>query len=89
MRLVTVISTLAIVLAACGGGSSNRSAEKPTNASSATTQTPSSTASGDASRGLGLVRGCTTHRRDVTLGIYSFWVIPRLTKWVVESTDFA
>ena len=24
----------------------------------------------------------------VTLGIYSFWVAPRITKWVVESTDF-
>ena len=24
----------------------------------------------------------------ITLGIYSFWVIPRLTKWVVENTDF-
>ena len=24
----------------------------------------------------------------VTLGIYSFWVVPRLTKWVVENTDF-
>ena len=25
----------------------------------------------------------------VTLGIYSFWVAPRLVKWVVENTDFA
>lgn len=24
----------------------------------------------------------------VTLGIYSFWVAPRVTKWVVENTDF-
>ena len=24
----------------------------------------------------------------VTLGIYSFWVAPRVTKWVVEHTDF-
>lgn len=23
-----------------------------------------------------------------TLGIYSFWVIPRMTKWVVENTEF-
>ena len=25
----------------------------------------------------------------ITLGIYSFWVQPRLTKWIVEHTDFA
>ncbi len=25
----------------------------------------------------------------VTLGIYSFWVGPRMVRWVVESTDFA
>lgn len=25
----------------------------------------------------------------VTLGIYSFWVMPRLQKWIVENTDFA
>lgn len=25
----------------------------------------------------------------VTVGIYSLWVVPRLTRWVVESTDFA
>ena len=25
----------------------------------------------------------------ITLGIYSFWVIPRVHKWVVEHTDFA
>jgi uncharacterized membrane protein YjgN (DUF898 family) len=25
----------------------------------------------------------------VTVGVYSFWVVPRLTKWVVENTDFA
>jgi uncharacterized membrane protein YjgN (DUF898 family) len=24
----------------------------------------------------------------ITLGIYGFWVIPRITKWVVENTDF-
>jgi uncharacterized membrane protein YjgN (DUF898 family) len=24
----------------------------------------------------------------ITVGIYSFWVMPRLTKWVVENTDF-
>jgi hypothetical protein len=24
----------------------------------------------------------------VTLGIYSFWVVPRLQRWVVENTDF-
>lgn len=24
----------------------------------------------------------------ITLGIYSFWVAPRLTAWVVENTDF-
>jgi uncharacterized membrane protein YjgN (DUF898 family) len=24
----------------------------------------------------------------VTLGIYGFWVVPRLMKWVVENTDF-
>ena len=24
----------------------------------------------------------------VTVGIYTFWVLPRLTKWVVENTDF-
>jgi uncharacterized membrane protein YjgN (DUF898 family) len=24
----------------------------------------------------------------VTLGIYSFWVQPRLQKWIVENTDF-
>ena len=24
----------------------------------------------------------------VTLGVYSFWVVPRITKWVVENTDF-
>jgi hypothetical protein len=24
----------------------------------------------------------------LTLGIYSFWVIPRMTKWVVENTDY-
>jgi uncharacterized membrane protein YjgN (DUF898 family) len=24
----------------------------------------------------------------VTLGIYSFWVVPQVTKWVVENTDF-
>ena len=24
----------------------------------------------------------------VTLGIYSFWVAPRLQRWVVENTDF-
>lgn len=24
----------------------------------------------------------------VTLGIYSFWVAPRVTRWVVEHTDF-
>ncbi len=24
----------------------------------------------------------------LTLGIYSFWVAPRITKWVVENTDF-
>ena len=24
----------------------------------------------------------------ITIGIYSFWVIPRMTKWVVENTDF-
>jgi uncharacterized membrane protein YjgN (DUF898 family) len=24
----------------------------------------------------------------ITLGIYSFWVVPRVTKWVVENTDF-
>ena len=24
----------------------------------------------------------------VTLGIYGFWVVPRMTKWVVENTDF-
>lgn len=25
----------------------------------------------------------------ITLGIYGFWVQPRLTQWVVEHTDFA
>jgi hypothetical protein len=25
----------------------------------------------------------------VTLGIYLFWVVPRLTKWTTESQDFA
>lgn len=25
----------------------------------------------------------------VTFGIYSLWVFPRITKWVVEHTDFA
>ena len=25
----------------------------------------------------------------ITLGIYSFWVQPRVHKWVVEHTDFA
>lgn len=24
----------------------------------------------------------------VTLGIYSFWVVPRVQKWTVENTDF-
>ena len=24
----------------------------------------------------------------ITLGIYSFWLVPRMTKWVVENTDF-
>lgn len=24
----------------------------------------------------------------VTLGIYSFWVVPRVQKWIVENTDF-
>ena len=24
----------------------------------------------------------------ITLGVYSFWVGPRVTKWVVENTDF-
>ena len=24
----------------------------------------------------------------ITLGIYLFWVVPRVTKWVVENTDF-
>ncbi|WP_291990502.1 DUF898 family protein [Luteitalea sp.] len=24
----------------------------------------------------------------ITLGIYSFWVAPRVTQWVVENTDF-
>jgi uncharacterized membrane protein YjgN (DUF898 family) len=24
----------------------------------------------------------------ITIGIYSFWVVPRLTKWIVENTDF-
>jgi uncharacterized membrane protein YjgN (DUF898 family) len=24
----------------------------------------------------------------ITLGIYIFWVIPRVTKWIVENTDF-
>ena len=24
----------------------------------------------------------------ITAGIYSFWVVPRLTQWVVENTDF-
>lgn len=25
----------------------------------------------------------------ITLGIYGFWVQPRLTQWIVEHTDFA
>ena len=25
----------------------------------------------------------------ITLGIYSFWVIPNLNRWIVEHTDFA
>ena len=25
----------------------------------------------------------------ITLGIYGIWVIPRMTKWIVENTDFA
>lgn len=25
----------------------------------------------------------------ITLGIYLFWVQPRVTRWVVENTDFA
>lgn len=24
----------------------------------------------------------------ITLGIYSFWVGPRIQKWIVENTDF-
>ena len=24
----------------------------------------------------------------ITVGIYSFWVVPRLTKWIVEIPDF-
>ena len=24
----------------------------------------------------------------ITLGIYSFWVAPRIQKWIVENTDF-
>lgn len=24
----------------------------------------------------------------ITLGIYGLWVIPRMTKWIVENTDF-
>ncbi|MGE3327155.1 MAG: DUF898 family protein [Acidimicrobiia bacterium] len=24
----------------------------------------------------------------VTLGVYSFWVVPRITKWIIENTDF-
>lgn len=24
----------------------------------------------------------------ITLGIYLFWVTPRITKWIVENTDF-
>jgi hypothetical protein len=24
----------------------------------------------------------------ITLGIYSFWVMPRMTRWIVENTDF-
>jgi uncharacterized membrane protein YjgN (DUF898 family) len=24
----------------------------------------------------------------ITVGIYGFWLIPRLTKWTVENTDF-
>jgi uncharacterized membrane protein YjgN (DUF898 family) len=24
----------------------------------------------------------------LTLGIYGFWVMPRVTKWIVENTDF-
>lgn len=24
----------------------------------------------------------------ITLGIYSFWVVPRITKWVVEHIEF-
>lgn len=25
----------------------------------------------------------------ITFGIYSFWVYPRLNRWIVENTDFA
>ena len=25
----------------------------------------------------------------ITLGIYGFWVVPRMIKWTVENTDFA
>lgn len=25
----------------------------------------------------------------ITLGIYGFWVVPRMVKWTVENTDFA
>ncbi len=24
----------------------------------------------------------------VTIGIYAFWVAPRIQKWIVENTDF-
>ncbi len=25
----------------------------------------------------------------ITLGIYSFWMVPQVQKWIVENTDFA
>jgi uncharacterized membrane protein YjgN (DUF898 family) len=25
----------------------------------------------------------------ITLGVYGFWIVPRMIKWVVENTDFA
>jgi uncharacterized membrane protein YjgN (DUF898 family) len=25
----------------------------------------------------------------ITVGIYTFWVVPRMIKWTVENTDFA
>ena len=25
----------------------------------------------------------------ITIGIYGFWVVPKMNKWIVENTDFA